>query len=295
MGVRLDALPDYLSKWKVPFTLYDGWRTRSRSSGDFVDVMAVGVHHTASATTPVKDLGWMYANSPDRPIGNGLLDRSGHFTLGAVRATNTQGRGGPYLTTRGTIPKDAGNTRMFAIEAANNGIGEQWQPAMIDTYIKLCAALIDCISVTTPGPALQVGDIVAHFEWAPGRKFDPAGNSPYAPGAALWNMNDFRRDVYTTLHPTTPNPPDEENDDMPKQHVIRASDGTPDQKAAWFILGPDSIAWCRTVKQLTKGRELGWYANATDDADAAYTAQEIQEMLDAFLVEGGAVPPGYTG
>lgn len=204
MGVRLDALPDYLAQWKVPFFLYPDWQTRSRSSGDFVEVMAVGTHHTASSATPERDLGWMYRNSPDRPIGGGLLDRTGLFTLGSVRATNTQGRGGPYLTSRGVIPKDAGNTRIFSIEAANNGIGEQWPTSQIESYHRLCCALIECISETTPGPALQVGDILAHFEWAPGRKFDPAGNSPYAPGGALWNMDDFRRDVYTTLHPPAP-------------------------------------------------------------------------------------------
>jgi hypothetical protein len=215
MGVRLDALPDYLTQWKVPFALYPGYRERSRSSGDFAELMAVGVHHTASSTTPERDLGWMYLNSPDRPIGNGLLDRTGKFTLGAVRATNTQGKGGPYLTSRGVIPLNAGNSRMFSIEAANNGTGEPWPAAQMDTYVKLCACLVECISETTPGRALQVGDIVAHFEWAPGRKFDPAGNSPYAAGAALWDMDKFRRDVYVALNPpTTPTTPITGDDDV---------------------------------------------------------------------------------
>ncbi len=214
MGVRLDALPDYLATWHVPFTLLDGWRIRARRSGDFADLLGIGVHHTASSVTPERDLGWMYVNSPDKPIGNGLLDRSGHFTLAAVRATNTQGRGGPYLTTRGVIPADSGNSRMFSIEAANNGVGEPWPAPMIDTYIKLCAALVECISDTTPGARLQVGDIIAHFEWAPGRKYDPAGNSPYAAGGALWDMDAFRRDVYVALNPPLPPVPDQEDEPM---------------------------------------------------------------------------------
>ena len=50
-------------------------------------------------------------------------------------------------------------------------------------------------------------DVVAHREWAPDRKIDPAGQSAYADGGASWDMNLFRHDVATCWedHP----PPDE--------------------------------------------------------------------------------------
>lgn len=228
MGVRLAALPQYLDRWHVRYELVDGWETRSRGSGDFVDVMGIGAHHTASNTTPAKDEAWCIHNSPDEPIGNGLLLRSGVFRLWSVRATNTQGKGGPYLSSRGTIPKDSGNSRFFAIEAANDGLGEPWPLEQIDTYLLLCCALIDCITHETPGVPPQVGDILAHFEWAPGRKFDPAGNSPYAAGGALWDMDAFRGDVFARLmagpDPETAVGGDQGDDDMTDDQLRAITD-----------------------------------------------------------------------
>lgn len=219
MGVRLDRLPEFFDKWRAVYELVDGWQTRSRSSGDFVDVMGVGIHHTASSTTAARDETWCITNSPDRPIGNGLLRRDGVFRLWSVRATNTQGRGGPYLTSRGVIPLNSGNTRMFSIEAANNGVGEPWTPEMLAAYPRICAAVIDCVNETTPGRPLTAGDVIAHFEWAPGRKFDPAGPSPYAFGKGLWDMDLFRRDVFTELHPPPPPPDPVEDFDVLKALV----------------------------------------------------------------------------
>lgn len=251
MGERLDRLPEYLDRWQVPYVLLDGWETRSRASGDFVAVMAVGWHHTASKTTPERDLGWMYFNEANtsRPVGNCLIDRTGVLHLAAVKAVNTQGRGGPYPTTSGIIPADSGNSRIFAIEVANDGVGEEWPDVQLDAYLRATCAVIECVNETVEAGRLSAGDVLAHFEWTRGRKWDPAGPvgnawadespagwSPY-PGARLWDMDKARGEIWLRLlagAPTVqpepvpvepapepvpapvpaPEPPDVEDDDM---------------------------------------------------------------------------------
>jgi hypothetical protein len=208
-------LPSYLDKWKVR-TLYEpGWERRSRASGGFDGVWGVGIHHTASHATVAADKNYMWYKSSSRPMGNCLLCRDGSVLIGCAGASNTQGAGGPYATSRGIIPKDSGNRYMYSIEAANDGIGEMWTPEMQDSYPKLCVAIMDWASNETYGPPLNFGDIIAHFQWAPGRKFDPAGPSKWAPNPTggvpnnLWNMDAFRGtcfEVFTGSQPTPPQP-----------------------------------------------------------------------------------------
>jgi hypothetical protein len=140
----------------------------------------------------------MLKNADAKPIGALYLDRTGTVTVCAAGATNTQGKGGPYKASKGTIPQDAGNRYMLSIEAANAGTGEQWPEAQQDAYVRLCHILVTKLG-------LDWGDIVAHFEWT-NRKYDPAGNSRYATGGALWDMNKFRGDCMLATGNTTPDP-----------------------------------------------------------------------------------------
>jgi hypothetical protein len=206
---RLTALPNYLDKWLKPsglhYQLHSDWQTRSRSSGDFDDIKAVGIHHAADSISTTVDgtIRWCTVSSPDRPIGTGTVTRTQYgpkFVLWAVRATNTQGRGGPVLTSRGVIPLDAGNRYMFSIEAMNNGIGERWSDRMCDLYVLVVCAVIDCINNTQGAPYLGAGDVFSHFEWAPARKNDPAGPCRWnGYENRRWDMTAFRRDVYQWL------------------------------------------------------------------------------------------------
>ena len=194
--IWLHDLPDVIARAGLVVATYPGWETRARSSGGYNALHAVQVHHTASATTPANDMAYIWRNAADRPIGAIYLARDGLVTVGAAGATNTSGKGGPRATTRGTIPKDDANRYVLSIEAANNGVGEHWPTAQINAYKRLVRALCDAYG-------LAVADVHAHWEWTT-RKTDPAGNSPYASGAAKWNMDAFRRDVAALGTPPEP-------------------------------------------------------------------------------------------
>lgn len=209
MGVRLDRLPEYFTLWGIQHDLVDGWQTRSRSSGDFVEIMGVGIHHAADqeTTSIAGTVLWATVNSPDKPIGNGTVTRPRaglKFVLWGVRAANTMGRGGPLLSSRGVIPKDSGNVRMFAIEAMNDGIDEPWSEEMCDLYVLTVCAVLHCINDTQEGVDLTAGDVWSHFEWTDahpdtvGRKNDPAGGpcrfNDYQIGR--WDMDKFRGEVF---------------------------------------------------------------------------------------------------
>ena len=213
----LRDLPDVIGGAGLDYRLWPGWENRARSSGGYDQVWAVFAHHTASSAEPDDDCSYMWEGSPDQPIGAVLLERSGRVTIGAAGATNTQGKGGPWKLSRGTIPLDKGNAYGIAVEAANNGTGEQWPQAQTDAYTALCKALCDAYGLD-PGR-----DVLAHFEWVepscPGRKVDPVGPSPYAHGADSWDMDRFRDDVTACDTPTPPTPSEEDDltDDQAKQ------------------------------------------------------------------------------
>jgi hypothetical protein len=149
----------------------NGWQRRARSSGGFPSApLGVQWHHTASSTSPANDLHWQIVACQDSPVGNMLLDRTGTFWPVAAGAANTAGKGGPLAMSRGTIPLDSANTRTWAIEAANNGVGEAWPTAQIDAYFRASNAL-NARFGNAPG------DVFNHNTWAPTRKIDPATSS----------------------------------------------------------------------------------------------------------------------
>ncbi len=141
----VDELLEVLSNAGCAFGLNqitDGWERRSRSSGGF-DFAPYGIqwHHTASSASVESDLQYMINGSPDRPVGNVLLDRTGVFWPVAAGAANTSGKGGPNPFSRGVCPKDSGNTRLWSIEIANNGVGESYPQEQIDAAFQGSNAL----------------------------------------------------------------------------------------------------------------------------------------------------------
>lgn len=203
--IWLHDLPRYLDAWGVRYELADGWAERSRKSGGFDAVRGVGVHHSASPTSMSLDNAERYCvdGAKDRPIGNGTISRDKDgpvLRVWCAGASNTQGKGGPRLSSRGLIPLDAANAVVVAWEAENNGVGEAWPDDVGDLYVRVCCATLQWANENTPGALLGAGDVFAHFEWAPGRKFDPAGPSRFTAGAnELWHMDQFRGEVFAAL------------------------------------------------------------------------------------------------
>lgn len=191
-----------------------GWENRSRSSGGF-DGAPLGVqwHHTASSASVDSDLSYMINGSPDEPVGNVLLDRDGIFHPIAAGAANTSGKGGPNGFSRGTVPKDSGNTRLFSIEIANNGVGETYTQAQIDAAFRGSNAL-------NAHFGNQPDDVVTHSLGAgdgyTDRKIDPATTNvqgPWQPNAVnssgTWGQAGLRNECLRrvgTLPPPTPVP-----------------------------------------------------------------------------------------
>lgn len=206
-AIWLLNLPDWLADAGLDVDVWPGWETRSRGSGGYDSILGIGVHHDAWPASASLEQRCRYAwdTAQHRPIGAIWLHSDGKVMVGAAGATNTQGKGGPYVTSKGTIPLNDGNRHIVPIEASNDGVGQVWPDVQLDAYRLLCATLCEHLDLD---PLL---DIIGHMEWAPDRKIDPAG-PPYAiPGDRYgrWDMDRFRADTLAVL-----NPPPQENDDM---------------------------------------------------------------------------------
>jgi hypothetical protein len=201
----------------------DGWERRARGSGGYDGGRPthVMVHHTASnpGSDPDGDVGYIASGSENAPLANLYLSRTGDVWVIAAGATNTNGSGSAPWP--GGCPDDQMNTHAIGIEAANNGVGEPWPHVQQTAYVALCAGLCAAYGIPT--------DLVrAHFEWAPGRKIDPAGQSMYAAGSSSWAMDPFRDDVAADQLPEpTPIPPTPEGDDDMPFIIINNSTGQP--------------------------------------------------------------------
>lgn len=212
-GIYYVEAADWLRSVGLTVVEVKGWQTRARSSGGFsAPPLGVQWHHTASQTTPTNDTNWQYLYSDVRPIGNMTIMRNGDVWIGAAGGANTAGKGGPLTMSRGTIPLDGANSRTWAIEVANNGVGEPWPRVQIDAYF---AASNELNRRFGNKPT----DVFTHYAWTPGRKIDPAKASavlgPWQPRACTssgtWEVADVRaecarRAIKVTPPPTTPPP-----------------------------------------------------------------------------------------
>jgi hypothetical protein len=226
-GIWLHDLPQVFAG--LPVTWYPGWETRSRSSGGYDGLYGIAVHHTASSTTTDRDTRYQWVTCPERPVGAMLLGRAGEIFVGAAGATNCQGVGGPRNTSKGTIPANRGNQYAFAIEAANNGVGEPWPDIQQDNYIAVVQRLCNAYGFIA-------SDVFGHREWTT-RKIDPAGPSRWGTVNVnqSWNMDLFRNDVAGAPPVITPPP----------------------------VIPPPSVPWYDTLMQqmpvLTPGIDNYWF------------------------------------
>jgi N-acetylmuramoyl-L-alanine amidase len=204
MGDRyLTDLADVLRAVGLTVIELDGWRNRSRGSGGYDPGRPthVMVHHTASppSASGESDAWYCATGDEDAPLSNVCLDRDGVWWVLAAGATNTNGKGGPI----DCVPADSMNTYAIGVEA-NGGYGSPWPDVQTRSYVTGVAALCSAYGCTY---------VRAHAEWAPDRKIDPAGPSPWATGNNTWDMNAFRADV--KVDGGSGFQPDGGDDDMP--------------------------------------------------------------------------------
>lgn len=277
-SVWLGSLPQVLRDAGLNVQTWQGWETRSRSSGGYDKVWAIGVHHDAISTGTSLNTRCRNAweSSPDRPIGAMWLHTDGTYMVGAAGATNTQGKGGPYNVSKGTIPLDAGNRYMLSIEASNNGVGEVWPAVQQDAYRRGCAALCRWLGLDPNR------DVVAHFEWTT-RKIDPAGNSDYAVGGAKWNMGRFRQDIARIGAPVPPDPSPTPGGNL---DMIRLDYGLPGTDSWWtrMLLSGNTITW-------VQGHANDQLDNAVPSHIQVMNDQHMHDLLTTFKAVG---PPPST-
>ncbi len=223
----------------------------------------------------------MINGSPDRPVGNVLLDRSGVFWPVAAGAANTSGKGGPNTFSRGVCPPDSGNTRLFSIEIANNGIGEQYSQAQIDAAFAGSNALnahFGNFPTDVITHALGAGDGYTN------RKIDPATTNvqgPWRPGSVnssdTWSLMDLQAECAMragTLPPPEP-PTTGEDPDM-----LALDFGTPGKDDWWTRL-------------TYTGAELVWVLSPADQLQArgkvpvvSISEIELSALLDTVTTIG---------
>lgn len=201
----------------------DGWQQRARGSGgyDGTAPWCVMWHHTASNTSPENDVGYICYGCPDAPVANLYLARDGVVWVCAAGATNTNGQGGPFMTSSGVVPVDRMNEYAVSIEAANDGLGELWPRVQIDAYFRLSLALTNWLG-------LPPDDVCTHAAWTT-RKIDPARaeavEGPWQPrsvnSSGTWSLDDIVDELW--VRSDQPFPPTTEVDEM---YLATLSDGT---------------------------------------------------------------------
>lgn len=154
----------------------DGWRTRG---GSRFDPKGFTVHHDASPRgSDIRHIIRDGHASLSGPLANLYLTRDGTLVVIAAGRANHAGRGG----WKGLH----GNSSVWGLEIANDGVGEPYTPEQLRAVLLLMRAFVEVDGV-------PVGLIHSHAEWAPDRKRDPALDPERQSGP--WNMDRFRHDV----------------------------------------------------------------------------------------------------
>lgn len=257
-------IPAQLDAYGVRYILCDGWN--SRGSSDFTPRGLV-IHHDAfgrdvSASTCLNTLIHGRSDLPgplcqiwiddDYEEAGGSDREPMTYVIAAGRANHAGSGGWKGLS---------GNSSVLGIEARNEGTGEQWSNAMLDTYAAVCAALLDGINADT---AMLCG----HKEWAPDRKIDPAGIE----------MNGWRNRVNgVRLYGRPPSKP-------PEKEL-----GTPDMFIAIDSVG--FYALCGSVLFTFRNMQTyGAAKNASPDVPALVigndcSLQDRNDLLDALVAQ----------
>ena len=124
-----------------PVVEQPGWKTRGKDSlgrpSGMADIIGgVLCHHTATTTT-----GGDYPSLRTVTYGRvGLVNALSNFGLGRSGTIYVIAAGQTWHA--GTVNDQRfSNPQAIGIEAENNGVGERWGAAMLESYARLCAGL----------------------------------------------------------------------------------------------------------------------------------------------------------
>ena len=265
-----------------PVVEVDGWK--SRGHGPMRGVKTIVPHHTVGPKT---------GNYPSLSVVKngrpGLPGPLAQIGLGRDGTIYIIGSGVAYHA--GKVSKTAyGNSYAIGIEAENTGVGEEWSHAQMDSYVKLCAALVSEFE-------LSVGAVLGHKEiCAPaGRKIDPEFIEPKMTMAQFRGY--VKRGYYTApVKPTgskpkpTPEPkpkPEAPSKPWPEAPLKVTTKHTAESDAAWRKLMRD-IGY--TDKSLTTAmqrwlKDTGDYKGITeeDHGQKPVFGPMLTEALQRFL------------
>jgi len=215
MAVYLTELANWLRNAGLSVIEYPGWQTRARGSGGYSQhPLCVMWHHTASPPSwdGQKDADYCAVGDPDAPVSNLYIDRSGTVWVLAAGATNTNGKGKSISFSRGTVPSDCMNTHAVGMEMGNDGLGERWPVAQVNSAFVVSNTINSRIGN-------QPDDISTHQFYAPDRKIDPATTNvegPWQPSSCTssgsWDRGDVQQECQARAGNW--NPPQEDDEEM---------------------------------------------------------------------------------
>ncbi|SDN74091.1 peptidoglycan recognition protein family protein [Allokutzneria albata] len=234
MAYSLTWMPGVLREAGLNVVEIGGWQNRGH--GNFSDVRGVLLHHTAgpaSGNFPSQNVVVNGRPGLAGPLCNLGLGRDGTWFIVAAGAAYHAGSG--YV---GWCGRDNGNNHLIGVEAESTGRGD-WTAAQHESYPRGVAALLDHVG-------LPADRALAHKEWAPGRKIDPAG----WPG----DMGGFRGSVDEWMTGDgMPSP--EEIATAVWSHILAQPDKPENKQAAWVWLTFANVAAWKSADALTAPRQ----------------------------------------
>lgn len=235
---RLLWLPDVLRDAGCTVIEHDGWKTRSRPSGDF-DPKGIMLHHDASPAGASSTAVHVIINGRTGlpgPLSQLWLDYWGRWHIVAAGRANHAGLG-----QWGDCPTNAGNAYFLGIES-DHTTDEQWTGDQEDYGTRGVVALCDKLGIRGDAATLRKR-LCAHKEYAPNRKADPHP----------MNMANFRATILRGAQPITPQPQEPEEGFV--DQVRMSSDTEQVVKAGqWVTLRTQDEADGGPFYAATKGR-----------------------------------------
>ena len=241
-------------KTGYPVVEVAGWKTRGH--GPMRGCKTIVAHHTA---TSAKAKGNYPSLAVVRDGRKGLTGPLSQYGLGRDGTIYVIAAGLSYHTGQTWKPEQS-NSYAIGIEAEHDGSGVGWSENQMDSYVKLCRALIDEFG-------LKSSDVLAHREIAKpkGRKPDPAGI----------DMTDFRKAVERGYWIT------DQDKAWPEADIEPSDKHTGESHEAWVRLLKDvgygdSKLGLAFQKWLSG---LGLYKGAFDGVVGPVTVKALQTFL----------------